>query len=165
VSDEPMTETSSPSVTQGNQHSIIVGVDGSPGSIAALKWAKSEADLRGLTLRALHTWEMPILYGPEVGLWLSSDKVEEEAAKILAEAVATAFPDQADRTAVIAVNVCGGAADQLCKASETAEMVVVGARGHGGFLGLLMGSVATQVVHHAKCPVIVVPGPDRPAGD
>jgi nucleotide-binding universal stress UspA family protein len=140
---------------------IVVGVDGSPGSINALQWAKAEADLRGLRVRAIHTWEMPILYGPEAGMWLSSDQVELEAEKILSDTIGKAFPDAKEREGIEAFNVCGGAADQLCKASNSAAMVVVGARGHGGFLGLLMGSVATQVVHHATCPVVVVPGADR----
>jgi nucleotide-binding universal stress UspA family protein len=137
---------------------IVVGVDGSEGSIHALMWAATEARLRGALLTVVHAWHPPYIGGgyPLVPVIYDVELHEKSAQQVLDEAV-----DAIDPTGltgrVEGQLVEGGAAGALLAASQDADLVVVGARGVGGFLGLLVGSVSTQVTHHASCPVVVVP--------
>ena len=141
---------------------IVVGVDGSPGSDAALLWAFNEAWSRKATLRVLHAWAYPAISGIEgAALYLDPTELADHAAKRLDEAVRRVIPDEATRHTIEQVVVEGGAANALIGQSKTATMVVVGARGHGGFVGLLLGSVSNHVVHHGECPIVVVPKGDE----
>lgn len=136
---------------------IVVGVDGSENSRRALEWAVAEARLRGCGVCVLHAWHqvyvtgyplVPVAYEPEI-----YEKAAEEMMADLLEAVDTsglAAPVEKQM-------VQSGAATALLAAGHDAELLVVGARGTGGFLGLVLGSVATQVTSHAPCPVVVVP--------
>lgn len=137
----------------------MVGVDGSPGALTALRFALTEARLRGAEVQAVCAWHYPDTYG--AALVLSDDyDLEAAARRTLSEAVAavTGTAGRAD-VAVTPVVARGAAAAVLLDASAGADLLIVGSRGHGGFTGLLLGSVGQQCVHHASCPVVVVPAP------
>lgn len=145
---------------------VVVGVDGSPNSVTAIRFAVEEAAFRETPLRALISWELPMFYGAEMSMvTVDPNLLEEGAVAILDGALKEAVPDEYRRSAIQRSIVFGPPAQALIKESLTAEVVVCGARGHGGFVGLLLGSVCNQVVHRSHCPVIVVPHPDhRPIG-
>jgi nucleotide-binding universal stress UspA family protein len=153
-----MTEANAP-----RTRTIVVGIDGSPNSVAALKWAIEEAALRDDTVRALHCWTYPVGYGIEMaGVPSMAPDVLEKSALVMAEETVAAARKQlgmADGAgpAIVSVARHGAPASELIEESNTADLVVVGSRGHGGFVGLLLGSVATQTVNHSHCPVVVVP--------
>ena len=143
---------------------IIVGVDGSEHSLSALDWAMNEADLRKTPLTVVSV--SPIvtgIYGP--GYAPGDYYPVEEESRAQAEKATQDLVNQAVErrgaapAATVAVRALSGtAADELINASADADLLVVGARGAGGFARLVMGSVSTQVTHHALCPVVVVPG-------
>ena len=89
-----------------------------------------------------------------------AQSVEEAAAKIFDDMLAEVGSEAAD-VEVERVVTRGGVAHELVKAAEDADLLVLGSRGHGGFMGLLLGSVSHQCVHHATCPVVIVPGGER----
>ncbi|WP_433917956.1 universal stress protein [Streptomyces canus] len=129
---------------------FVVGVDGSPHAAAAVDWAFEEAALRGAVLRALYVWHPPLL-----GV-LDEEAAVQECRRVLSETVAgrtATHPGVELRHEV----VLGHPVRVLTKASEHALGLVVGTRGHGGFTGMLLGSVSQGVLHHAHCPVITVP--------
>lgn len=136
---------------------IVVGVDGSPNSIAALEWAIEEAALRNTQLDVVLVWHEPYVDG-NFGLVPTWDHEEflrsyrAQLDKIIAgvDASALATPP---RAVLLEGSVSGG----LVAAAGDADLLVVGSRGHGGFVGLLLGSVSHQVAAHAPCPVVVVP--------
>lgn len=136
---------------------IVVGVDGSAGSAAALEFAAREAGLRGARLRVVGAWEVsPVV----VASVMAGREFYEEFKKN-----AVSFVDEAvDRVAELQPSVeCEGRVVEgqpgnvLLDEAERANLLVVGSRGLGGFRGLLLGSVSRQVIHHAPCPVVVVP--------
>ncbi len=136
---------------------VVVGTDGSDASFEAVKWAAREAIAHNAQLEVIHTWTVPAISDPMAMMPIQLP-VEEFIKQ--AEAVS----DHASRVArdagasdVKGVVARGSAAEHLITASKSALMVVVGTRGHGGFVGLLLGSVAQQVATHAACPVVVVP--------
>lgn len=139
---------------------IVVGVDGSDESMAALRWALREAALRGASLRVLHAWSYPAVVGFPTMRLVDIGVMRESSEALLADAIAKASSGSPSTVSIDPVVTEGSAAQALVDASEGADLLVVGARGHGGFLGLVLGSVATQVVHHATCPVVVVPSSD-----
>lgn len=140
---------------------IVVGVDGSPGSRAALAWAVDEARLRHVPLEALHTWDWPQTVGYPLGVDLDPTLCRDGAQHLLDAELDLVVPGGSgpsiERTVLPA-----NPASALIDISSDAGLVVVGTRGIGGFPGLLLGSVSHQVTQHAGCPVIVVPHPDRP---
>jgi nucleotide-binding universal stress UspA family protein len=137
---------------------VVVGVDGSEGSRKALVWAIEEGKLRGSEVRACYVLDRRYVE-PEWASLMSPpiDELRKEAAGRLAEIVAEAGGDQGVRQEVL-VPEGQGSAKTLLDAAGDADLLVVGSRGHGGFQGLLLGSVSQQVLHHAPCPVVVVPG-------
>ncbi len=143
---------------------IIVGVDGSEHSLSALDWALSEADLRKTPLTVITVSAIVSgIYGP--GYAPADYYPVEEESRAQAEKATQDLVNQAveRRGAPPSVPVTvralsGAAADELVNASADTDLLVVGARGAGGFARLVMGSVSTQVTHHALCPVVVVPG-------
>lgn len=144
---------------QGKKTRIVVGVDGSEQSKLALRWAAHLADANGAGIDAVMAWEIP----PNFGSPYVCDPYmpQVDAQKVLSEAVAEVFG--ADRPARLREVVeQGNAARMLLAAAEGAAMLVVGSRGHGGFAGLLLGSVSTQCAAHATCPVLVVHGNEPP---
>jgi nucleotide-binding universal stress UspA family protein len=136
---------------------IVVGVDGSQHSIDALRWAADEARLRGSRLRVVGTFTTPIMStGYEVAV---PDPVDMQAASntMLDAAVdSVAGAGGLDDVEVVREVHEGHAGERLIALSREADLLVVGSRGHGGFMGLLLGSVTTYVVNHAVCPVVVV---------
>ena len=136
---------------------VVVGVDASNHAVAALGFAFQEASLRGAPLHAVHTWTEPVSTGPGdmLPLVYDAEKVTEEETRLLAEMLAgwrEKYPD-----VVVTQEVVRGRADHaLIESSRHAQLLVVGARGVGGFRGLLFGSVSQGALHHAHCPVAVV---------
>ena len=132
---------------------IVVGVDGSPCGAAALQWATQEAVLRGCELAIVHGWLLPMLEADVTGMAMSTGETSGRSIVTDAEAaVHEAAPDLKVFTEVAAASPAAA----LIEASSGAELVVVGSRGHGTFVGALLGSVSSQVLHHAHCPVVVV---------
>lgn len=137
---------------------IVVGVDGSGHSRKALERAAAEAVAHGapLTVLTVHQAVRDVYggvshYQDDVSL---TEKAKEAAQ---AEVDQTLAGLAAKPTSVTVTAVHGLPVDELIKASQGADMLVLGRRGVGGFARLTMGSVSNQVVHHAHCPVLVVP--------
>lgn len=139
---------------------IVVGVDGSPNSERALNWAMKEAAAHHapLTVLAVHEvskgyWSSGPVTGPaDDGLLEKLRRSAEEMTATAATGIGGAGPASVNVRAL-----SGFAAKELIDASQGADLVVVGSRGGGGFTRLLMGSVSSQVIDHAACPVVVVP--------
>ncbi|MGO4583755.1 universal stress protein [Arthrobacter sp. 2RAF6] len=137
---------------------IVVGVDGSEASIEALRQAQSLAVPMGAQVIASAYWEFPQVYGGYVAMGI--DDFEESAEQVLKDSLEKAFgPELPDN--VVSRVVRGHARESLIEASREADMIVLGRRGHGGFGGLLLGSVSSACVAHAHCPVLVVHAPEK----
>ena len=133
---------------------IVVGVDGSQPSIDALHWAARVGSALGLEIDAITAWAYPTGYGMAGG---NSDyRPDTDADLIVSAALDTAFGDERP-TGLRTITREGNAARVLLDAASGAEMLVVGSRGHGGFVGLLLGSVSAPCAEHAHCPVVVIP--------
>lgn len=132
---------------------VTVGVDGSHASREALAWAASEAQLRSSTLEIDHVWTLPNMgYGGYVS---QLDDFEKDAKVLLDEIAAEATSTYPDLK--IEANLLQGPpAQALIERGIKSDLVVVGSRGHGGFTGLMLGSVSQQLVHHASFPVVVI---------
>jgi nucleotide-binding universal stress UspA family protein len=132
---------------------VAVAFDGSEGARRALQWAAEEARLRRSRLRVVRAWS----YMDQPGERFDPRYCDDDARREIDEAVA-ALGDigaelEVEPVTVNARGVLAGAGD--------ADLLVVGSRGHGGVAGLLLGSVSRHVAHHARCPVVIVPGPER----
>ena len=163
---------------------MVVGVDGSAGAREALRWAAAEARLRRTPLRVVHAttpgffdpggaghgypyiggYGYPYVVGsmeprPSAGF----DELREAAERFLDRVIADGetFLEglEIERRVVV-----GGAVDALVSAVAERDLLVVGSRGHGGFAGLLLGSVSQQCAHHAPCPVVIVHAPKASSG-
>ncbi len=143
---------------------IVVGVDGSDASQAALHWAVAESRLRDVPLVAVYAWSFippqPIgdpgmLAVPAGDLTGQLTAESTVAGEVLRDAVATAFPDES-AIEIEQKLVEGDAGDALVAESRSAELVVVGSHGRSGLKAALLGSVSRHVVSHAACPVVVV---------
>lgn len=131
---------------------VIVGYDASPSSLAAVRRAVSLGSQLGRDVRVVMAWHMPISYsGYPFGAW----SPQEDAQQMLRELATTLFPQGVPST-FTAVSVEGEPAKVLIKESVGAEMLLVGSRGHGGFAGLLLGSVSSACAEHATCPVLIM---------
>ncbi|MET9078486.1 universal stress protein [Streptomyces sp. NPDC004232] len=137
-----------------SERRVVVGVDGSPSSYEALRWAVRYAGLLDATVDAVAAWELPGLHGwsaPAVDMEVD----EEETRETLREELTDVLGADAVRSVRPHV-VHGNAADVLLRAAEGAEVLVVGSRGRGGFARALLGSVSQHVSQHANCPVVIV---------
>ncbi len=146
-------------VLRGNPH-VVVGVDGSPGSNSALRWAMTYASQVGGTVEAIGTWHMPAAVGLDYE-WVPSDADARSyavlAERVLADTVAE-VTRSLDSTLVVEMRVARGqAAEVLLSAARAAQMLVVGSRGHSPLAALVLGSTSRRCVQHAPCPVVVVP--------
>jgi nucleotide-binding universal stress UspA family protein len=142
---------------------IIVGIDGSGHSAAALEWAVREAGVHHAPLTVLTVHEVAASGWGGTMVYQADDAIREENRKSAQEAVDQVLqkasgPTPADVT-VRAVS--GTPAEALIDASREADLLVVGSRGAGGFSRLLLGSVSTEVSHHAACPIVIVPSGGR----
>jgi nucleotide-binding universal stress UspA family protein len=147
------------SVQHSSTHRVVVGVDGSDESKLALRWATVIAASYGADIDAVAVWEFPNVYGaaPMPGGFDPKHDME----KCLTQTVDDVFG--AHRPQQLHLMVQEGHAGQvLIEQSESASMLVVGSRGHGGFAGLLLGSVSAKVAEHAYCPVLVIHGDQDP---
>ncbi|WP_336649609.1 universal stress protein [Kocuria rosea] len=140
---------------------VVVGVDGSPQSVEALRWGARLAPAYGATVKVVGAWENPPEY---VGfVHFKGDRFDELARERVERAVQEAFG--ADVPAGLSTVVeFGHPSKVLMRHCEGAELLVVGRRGHGGFKGLLMGSTSSACVAHAPCPVLVLPDETVDAG-
>ena len=136
---------------------IVVGIDGSPPSVAALRWAIRQAELTGATVDAVGAWQFPVSAGaygwaPESGF----DNIDFEGltAKALKAAVDQVGPPSSVSIRQLVVE--GNPAQALLDAAAEADLLVVGNRGHGAFADALLGSVSERCVRHAHCPVLVM---------
>lgn len=146
--------------TKSGAPRITVGVDGSPSSREALRWAVQQARLIGGTVDAVIAWQIPVSvggygWGP-IGT-VAGSGFEDSARQQLDEAISSVVP-AADMGLVRSHVVHGIAAEVLLDASAGADLLVVGCRGHGGFADALLGSVSQHCIHHAHCPVMVIRG-------
>ncbi|MGO8884945.1 MAG: universal stress protein [Streptosporangiaceae bacterium] len=139
---------------------VVVGVDGSAESVAALRWAAGYVKATGATLRAVMAWHYPAAVGPApVGVAPAevTDDVRQHMQDTLDRTVAEVIPDAPDGAVETRISY-GHPAQVLLDESEKADLLVVGNRGHGGFTGMLVGSVSVHLVSNAGCPVTVVRG-------
>ncbi|MBB5157564.1 universal stress protein [Saccharopolyspora phatthalungensis] len=137
-----------------NKPRIVVGVDGSPGSRAALRWALRYAEHSNGHIVALIACGIPALI--DVVLPMSEDDVAAQAERELRKAVEETRVLLGTRAPVEQRVVRDHAARALLDEAQEADLLVVGHRGHGGFVEALLGSVSQHCVHHAPCPVVVV---------
>jgi nucleotide-binding universal stress UspA family protein len=157
---------------------IVVGVDGSEGSVVALYWALDEARLRGSSVRVVYAYRSPqlplgeaqmgVAGGMGVPVMVAEDveelgrAIETQAQGVIDESVRRAGGDEVEGVEIERAAIEGPAAQTLIEAARGAELLVVGSRGRGGFVGLLLGSVSQQVAQHPPCPVVILPPPDEP---
>jgi nucleotide-binding universal stress UspA family protein len=135
---------------------VVVGVDGSSSSKAALRWALDQARLTKARVRAVIAWEVPPYTGWGVR---AHEDFGVAAGKLLGESVEEALGyDPPLDVEVVEVVLPGHPAQVLIDESARAALLIVGSRGHGGFAGTLLGSVSQLCVQHAHCPVLVVRG-------
>jgi nucleotide-binding universal stress UspA family protein len=136
---------------------IVVGVDGSLQARRALSWALDEARRWGTGCLLVHAFDFGVAAGSPFG-GRAFEQIQAAAQGLLDEEVALA------RRTGISVDgrlVPGPAAAALVEVSKHAPMLVVGSHGRGGLAGIVLGSVSTACVHHAHCPVVVVPPAER----
>ncbi|WP_327673617.1 universal stress protein [Kitasatospora sp. NBC_00458] len=145
---------------------VVVGVDGSPESLAALDWAADEASRRAAPLRLVHAWPSPVTPLSVLG---TADLERQQADVVLREAELRARERCRD-SVVTAVHLPGDAVRALLAEADGAGLLVLGSRGLGVVTGFLVGSVSHRVLGRAACPVVLVrrgeaaAGPDGPAG-
>jgi nucleotide-binding universal stress UspA family protein len=144
------------------QQIVVVGVDGSPESVSALRWAGRYAGATGAQVRTVHAWHYPTVAGmPPEGKAPESvtAEVEQRMGDDVTNAIFDAHTDPALR--VETEVVYGHPVEVLVNESGRADLLVVGHRGHGAFREMLVGSVSLHCVTHASCPVVVVREPPR----
>lgn len=147
-------------MTSSGSFLIVVGFDGSEYSQAALAWAMDEARQRNGQLRLVTAWNKPpMAWYPAVletaaGEIAAEESPEQIARTLQGEALESAAGGGVTATGQVVDT--HSPASAILDAAKDADLIVVGSRGHGGFPGLHLGSVSTQVVAHAQCPVLVV---------
>lgn len=141
-------------MTNTSPNKIVVGVDGSDSSKAALAWAIRQAQLTGAPLEAIMTWDYPVSYG-----WMivpENVDLQADATSELERVVKEVTDDMDDPSVELTTSVIQGhPALVLMSAASEASLVVVGSRGHGEFAGMLLGSVSEHLSTHAPCPVLI----------
>jgi nucleotide-binding universal stress UspA family protein len=151
----------------GDKPRIVVGVDGSPSSEQALRWALRQAKLTGATVEAVIAWHFPFISGgytwPPAGVLVSDVDFRKIAERVLADTVSLATGGGLHAPVTQEV-LEGDAAAVLIRESAGADLLVIGSRGHGGFAEALLGSVGQHCVHHATCPVVIIRGDVATAG-
>jgi nucleotide-binding universal stress UspA family protein len=143
----------------GGRERVVVGVDGSAPSEAALRWAVAEGAARKAVVEVVHAWDAPVIYGPVAGVPGSEMGAIESGAHRLVGDMIERLGESAASVEIERTVVPGGPASALLDAAAGADLAVVGRRGLGGFGRLLLGSASEHVARHAECPVVVVPPP------
>ena len=140
---------------------IVVGFDGSAHAERSIEWAMKEAALRHAPLTVLAVHPVAISAWTRTPITYPADESEVDKARTAAQESVDKVASEVggERPAVTVRAISGVPAEELIKAGADADLLVVGSRGSGGFGRLLLGSVSSQVTHHAPCPVVVVPGP------
>jgi nucleotide-binding universal stress UspA family protein len=157
-----MSSTASRPTGEQDRPRIVVGVDGSEPSRQALRWAQRLAAGAGATMEAVIAWQYPVMTGWGAAAMPLDYDLAQAMEKLLTDTVDAIFG--ADRPAGLKLTVAEGhPASVLLERSADALMLVVGSRGHGGFMGLLLGSISANVAELAGCPVLVVHGDQLPA--
>ena len=144
--------------SEGGQELVVVGVDGSAESVAALRWAARYAAATGARVRAVIAWHYPAAAGEApVGVAPESIRAQtdEQMDKALDEAIAKVYAGH-EAPGVEKATAYGHPAQTLIELSREADLLVVGSHGHGAFTGMLVGSVSIHCVTGAHCPVVVV---------
>ena len=139
---------------------IVVGLDGSTSSLAALRWAVHQAELTGGTVDAVVACRVPVLvtgFGFAPVAMSDCSDMEQVAKRALEEAINKIVGSE-DGPLVRSLAVNGSPGPVLVNASVGADLLVLGSRGHGGFSGALLGSVGQHCVRHAHCPVVIIRG-------
>ena len=136
---------------------IVVGIDGSPSSRKALTWAAAEAANHEADLVVVNVWEHTLL--PPAGSVSVSERYVPDSTQRTAEELLQIIKEELGEEPPVLVQPHvkqGRPAEVLINESTNADLLVVGTRGHGGFAGLVLGSVSQHVAAYAKCPVTVV---------
>ena len=134
---------------------IVVGVDGSDASRAAVRWAADEARLRGVALTAVEAWEFsPLIFAADVPVAL-----DELRASVVEHLRATVADEVGDGLDVNELVIEKAPVPALLGECDPDDILVVGSRGRGGFAGLLLGSVSQQLAQHSTCPVVIIRPP------
>ncbi|WP_439657864.1 universal stress protein [Lentzea sp. HUAS TT2] len=138
---------------------IMVGVDGSASSRAALKWALTEAGRTGADVEAVLAWQREDAFVPatSMGIHPYREKPQRHPAQELHSAVLDIRAAVPSAPEVVETTVVSQATDALVRASRHADLLVLGTRGHGPLAGALLGSVTAHCIKHAECPVVVIP--------
>jgi nucleotide-binding universal stress UspA family protein len=142
-----------PDSDDGPARTIVVGVDGSDGSVGALSWACDRAEGTGASVEAVTTWQWPMSLGPAVPIPTGYDPARD--AQTMLETIVQPEADRHPSLTIRARVIEGHPAEALVEASRSADLVVVGSRGHGGFAGMLLGSVSQHCAAHAASPVLI----------
>jgi nucleotide-binding universal stress UspA family protein len=149
-----------PAASHSKPPRIVAGVDGSPESIAALRWAAQQAGLTGGTVDAIIAWQLPVEmsgYGYAPLTVAECSEFVADAAKTVNEAIAEVTgPGGSPQVRGLVIE--GHPAQVLLDASADADLLVVGSRGQGLFADALLGSVSEHCFRHAQCPVVVMRG-------
>jgi nucleotide-binding universal stress UspA family protein len=157
-----------PASSMSNGPRVVVGVDGSPSSRAALRWAVNHAAVNGGTVDAVMARQVPetdVIGGfGQTPAEVDDEKVVADDAQRALDAIISEEVKADDRNLVKARVFRGHPAMALVQASDGAELVAVGQRGLGGFTGALLGSVGDYLVHHANSPVLIFRGDARRLG-
>lgn len=141
------------------QHRIVVGVEGSGGAKAALRWAICEAKYRNAVVEVVTAYSNTYVPASPDFNYVPLDPLDlETEVRRMQSAVVDEVLEELGATEVEVKRVIlrGRAPDTLIKVAQGADMLVVGSRGRGGFRGLLLGSVSQQIAHHGDCPVVIV---------
>lgn len=145
----------STNTTSADTRRIVVGVDGSELGNEALRWAARLAPTLGATIEVVSVWELPMSRASRGAVPVHYLELEKSSADTVAQSVREVFGETPPAGLVTTVKQ-GRPASVLVDAAQDAAMLIVGSRGLGGFVGLLLGSISRQVAEHATCPVLVV---------
>jgi nucleotide-binding universal stress UspA family protein len=134
---------------------VVVGVDGSPHSDAALRWALEQAETRGGEVTAVYAWQLPFVSIPGA---FDRDELEKAAKEFVIDRVSAIAPSPAVPLRPLVAE--GDPAEALIAAATDADLLVVGTRGRSPFAGLVLGSVSQRCAAAARCPVLLIKAPD-----
>jgi nucleotide-binding universal stress UspA family protein len=144
---------------------IVVGIDGSAPARAALRWATEYAELSGARVRAVAVWQQPETVSDGLAVMApvaADDDLAAQARSWVDEAVAV-LPGEGEKLTAPTV-LEGQAKEVLLDLARDAQLLVLGNKRHGAVAAAVIGSVALSCVHHARCPVILVPEDDDATG-